>query len=123
MSSPTSGSQAPLRAVISQVEADAVRAAWAQNSNDVGLGLYNPFRGAIHVGTYDTTGQQMGHDGLQMTVGIPDVERLQWRGFVFTSSGQLINVSGFNIPDGAAPRMRADYLVQVDDALRRASLL
>jgi hypothetical protein len=64
----------------------------------------------------------MGHDGLQLTFGIPDADRPQWRGFVFSSAGRATNQSGFNIPDGTAPRMRADYYVQVEDALRRAGL-
>jgi hypothetical protein len=86
-------------------------------------GLYNPSTGEIHVGTFDTTGQSIGHDGLQMTLGFPDADRPQWRGFVFSSGGQSINQSGVNIPDGAPPRMRAGFFAQVQDALSRAGLV
>jgi hypothetical protein len=55
---------APVPGTISQAEVDALRRAWVQNSNDIGLGLYNPSTGEIHVGTFDTTGQRIGHDGL-----------------------------------------------------------
>jgi hypothetical protein len=72
---------------------------------------------------FDTTGQGIGHDGLQMTLGIPDADRLHWRGFIFNSAGQAMNVSGFNLPDGTPPLMRADYYAQVEDALRRAGLI
>jgi hypothetical protein len=58
-----------------------------------------------------------------MTLGIPDSDRSQWRGFVFSSGGQAINTSGFNVPDGTAPRMRADYFAEVEAALRRAGLI
>jgi hypothetical protein len=112
----------PPPATIPPAEVDVVRRAWAQNSNDVGVGLYNPFTGEIHVGTFDTTAQSMGHDGLQMTLGFPDSDRPQWRGFIFSSAGQAINNSGFNAPDGALPRMRADYFAEVEAALRRARL-
>lgn len=100
-----------------------VRRAWAQDNNDIGLGLYNPSTGEIHVGTFDTTGQRTGHDGLQQSLGIPDADRRGWRGFIFTSRGQAVNNSGFNVPDGTPPRMRADYFAEVLDALRRAGLL
>ena len=122
MSQPNPSSTTPAPGTIPQAEVVAVRAAWSQNSSDIGLGLYNPCTGEIHVGTFDTTGQRLGHDGLQMTLGIPDADRPQWRGFVFTSAGQAINMSGFNAPDGTPPRMRADYYAQVEDALRRAGL-
>jgi hypothetical protein len=114
---------APAPATILQVEVDAVRRAWTQNGGDIGLGLYNPWTGEIHVGTFDTTGQRIGHDGLQMALGIPDSDRPRWRGFVFSSGGQAINNSGFNVPDGTPPRMRADYFAAVEDALRRAGLI
>jgi hypothetical protein len=120
---PSLGPATPIQGTISQAEVTGVRAAWATNSNDVGLGLYNPSTGEIHVGTFDTTGQGMGHDGLQIAFRIPDADRPQWRGFVFTSSSQIMNLSGFNVPDGTFPRMRADYFAQVEDALRRAGLI
>ena len=113
----------PIPGTIAQTEVDMVRTAWAQNINDIGLGLYNPFMGEIHVGTFDTTGQRAGHDGLQSSLGIPDADRRQWRGFIFTSRGQVVNNSGFNVPDGTPPRMHADYFAEVYDALRRAGLI
>jgi hypothetical protein len=100
-----------------------VRRAWAQHSTDVGLGLYNPRTGELHVGTFDTTGQRIGHDGLQITLGIPDSDRPHWRGFIFSSGGQVINNSGFNAPDGTPPRMRTDSFAEVEAALRRAGLV
>jgi hypothetical protein len=123
MSQPNPGHAAHVPGAVPPPEVAAVRAAWAQNSNDIGLGLYNPGTGEIHVGTFETAGRRMGHDGLQRTFGIPDTDRPQWRGFVFSSAGQATNLSGFNIPDGTAPRMRADYYAQVEDALRRAGLI
>jgi hypothetical protein len=123
VSSAVTPNPAPAPATIPQTEVDAVRRAWLQNSADVGLGLYNPSTGEIHVGTFDTTGQRIGHDGLQRTLGIPDSDRHQWRGFIFSSAGQAINNSGFNLPDGNAPRMRADYFAEVAAALRRSGLI
>src|SRR5580700_9942571 len=114
---------APAPATISTAELDAVKRAWVQNSSDIGVGLYNPSSGEIHVGTFDTTGQRIGHDGLQMTVGIPDSDRHQWRGFIFSSGGQAINNSGFNAPDGTSPRMRADSFAEVRVALQRVGLV
>jgi len=114
---------APAPATISQAEVDAVRRAWVQNTSDIGVGLCNPNTGEIHVGTFDTTGQRIGHDGLQMTLGIPDADRPQWRGFIFSSGGQAINNSGFNVADGAAPRMRADSFAAVEAALRHGGLI
>jgi hypothetical protein len=123
MSHPNPGPANPTPGSISQAEVNVVRAAWARNRNDIGLGLYNPSTGEIHVGTFDTTGHSIGHDGLQSTLQISDAERPRWRGFVFSSGGQAINQSGFNTPDGAPPRIRADYFAQVEDALRRARLI
>jgi len=123
MSQPNPGSPTPVPGTIPQPEVAAVRAAWTQNRNDLGLGLYNPATGDIHVGTFDTTGCRLGHDGLQMAFAIADADRPQWRGFVFTSAGQAMNLSGFNRPDGTAPAMRADYYAQVEDALRKAGLI
>lgn len=118
----TSPSPGPIPATVAPAEVAAVRAAWVKNRNDVGVGLYNPTTGEIHVGTYDTTALRIGHDGLQASFGIADVDRPHWRGFVFDSSGQTMNASGFNAPDGNPPRMRPDYFSQVEDALRRAGL-
>lgn len=92
-----------LPATIPAAEVAAVQAAWVVDRTDLGLGLYNPATGEMHVGTFDTTGQRIGHDGLQMTLGIPDVDRPHCRGFVFTAGGQAINQSGFNLPDGTPP--------------------
>jgi hypothetical protein len=114
---------APAPAAIPQAEVDVVRRAWAQNSHDIGLGLYNPGTGEIHVGTFDTSGLRIGHDGLQLTLGFPDSDRPQWRGFIFNSTGQAINSSGFNEPDGAPPRMRPDSFAEVEAALRCAGLI
>jgi hypothetical protein len=85
--------------------------------------LYHSRTGEIHVSTFDTGGQGIGHDGLQITLGIPDTDRPQWRGFAFNSAGQAVNASGFNTPDGTPPAMRADYYAEVEDALSRAGLI
>jgi hypothetical protein len=100
---------------------DALQRAWARNPNDLGLGLYNPSTGEIHVGSYDTT-ESIGHDGLQNALGIPDADRPKWRGFIVSSGGQVVNNSAFNNPDGGV-RMLPDYFAQVEDALRRAGLI
>jgi hypothetical protein len=113
----------PTPCILLPAEVDSVRRAWARNRNDLGLGIYNPYTGEIRIGTFDTTGQRIGHDGLQMTLEFPDRDRPQWRGFVFSSGGQVINQSGFNIPDGTPPRMRADYFAEVQDALKREGLI
>jgi hypothetical protein len=55
----------PTPGTTSQSEIDQVRGAWAQDTQEVGLGLYNPFTGEIHVGTFDTTGQRMGQKSNQ----------------------------------------------------------
>lgn len=123
MSQPNPGPATPTPGTIPQAEVAVVKTAWGHNPQDLGVGLYNPTTGEIHVGTFDTTGRQIGHDGLQMALRIPDVDRLHWRGFVFTSTGRTFNQSGFNIPDGTPPRMRADFYAQVEDALRRAGLI
>lgn len=83
--------QPPAPGTISAEEVAAVRVAWAANAGDLGLGLYHPSSGEIHVGTFDTTGRHIGHDGLQMALNIPDADRPQWRGFIFSSGGQAIN--------------------------------
>ncbi len=123
MSQPNPGPTTPTPGTIPQAEVNAVRARWGIKASDIGLGLYNPGTGEIRVSTFDTGGQGIGHEGLQMTLGIPDADRPQWRGFVFNSAGQAMNLSGFNIPDGTPPRMRADHYAQVGDALRRAGLI
>jgi hypothetical protein len=123
MSQPRPGPATPTPGVIPQAEVAAVQARWAINGQDIGLGLYNPFTGEIHISTFDTGGQQIGHDGLQATLGISDADPPRWRGFVFISTGQAQNASGFDIPDGTSPRMRADYYTQVENALRQAGLL
>ncbi|MBY0232800.1 MAG: hypothetical protein K2W96_26255 [Gemmataceae bacterium] len=99
-----------------------MKAAMTGNPSDIGLGLYNPSAGEIHIGTFDTTGQRIGHDGLQVSLGIPDEDRPDWRGFVFTSGKQVVNSSGFNVVDGSPPRMRPASFAQVEAALRRAGL-
>jgi len=113
----------PKPGTIPQSEVDALRAAWARNRGDAGLGLYNPTTGEIHVGSFDTTGQGIGHDGLQLTLGFSDLDRSQWRGFIIVSDGQAINNSGFNIFDGTPPRMASAFYAEIEDALRRAGLI
>ena len=113
VATPGSGPVTPLPGAIPQTEVDAVRAAWLNNDKDIGVGLYNPSTGEMHVGTFNTAGQRMGHDGLQLTLAIDDADRPQWRGFIFLSSGQAMNLSGFNILDGTGHAMRLDYFAQV----------
>jgi hypothetical protein len=79
--------------------------------------------GEIHVRTFDTSGLRIGRDGLQLTLGFPDSDRPRWRGFIFNSTGQAINSSGFNVPDDAPPRMRPDSFALVEAALQRAGLI
>lgn len=111
-----------LPGTIAPAEVENLRAAWGQDPTDIGLGLYNPGTGEIHVGSYDTTGRQ-GHDGLQANLGILDRDRANWRGFVVSSHGQAINGSGFNLSDGGTHQMRPEYWAEVEQALRQAGLL
>jgi len=115
--------QSPKPGVVLQEEVDAVRRAWLRNPQDVGVGLYNPTTGEFHLGTFDTSGQNTGHDGLQLSLQIVDRDRPFWRGFIFTSDGRIFNRSGFNIVDGTGPQMRADYFREVEAALQQSSLI
>jgi hypothetical protein len=110
-----------VQGIIPQAEVDALRLAWARNPNDLGLGLFNPSTGAIHVGSFDMTGR-IGHDGLQNMLGIPDADRPHWRGFVVSSGGLAINNSAFNNPDGGVRMLPASF-AQVEEALRQAGLI
>jgi hypothetical protein len=71
-----------LPATVPQAEIAALRMAWAKDPQDLGLGMYRPSTGEIHIASYDETGRT-GHDGLQHFLGIPDAERPEWRGFIF----------------------------------------
>ncbi len=109
----------PKPATISPDEVDELRKAWAKNSLDLGLGLYKPSTGEIHIGSYDDTGQ-IGHDGLAGRLGITDES--EWRGFVVFPDGSWIPVSRFNQSDGGS-RMAADSAAEVEQALRKAGLI
>src|SRR4029453_3710425 len=63
------GLTVPKPATVLHQEVDALRAAWARNPRDLGLGLYNPGTGEIHIGSFDETGRT-GHDGLANLLGI-----------------------------------------------------
>lgn len=110
-----------LPGIIPQSEVDALRKAWASNANDLGLGLYNPTTGEIHVGSFDQTGQS-GHDGLQRNLGIPDSDRANWRGFIVSSTGHVINNSAFNNTDGGVQMLAVDF-TEVQSALKDAGLI
>jgi hypothetical protein len=102
---------------------DDLNAAWAKKPSDFGVGLINIRTGEIHVGSFDTQAQGIGHDGLQMTLGFPDAERPLWRGFGISSTKQPLNGSYFNHIDGTPPKMHPAYWAAVVDALQRAGLL
>src|SRR5262249_1824958 len=109
----------PKPATILPDEVDKLRKAWARNSLDLGLGLYKPSSGEIHIGSYDDTGQ-LGHDGLAALLAITD--DAEWRGFAVWPDGAWLPVSRFNQPDGGL-RMAPDSAAEVEQALRRAGLI
>jgi len=80
---------------IPRSEVDALRARWITDSNDLGLGVYNPTTSEIHVGNFDSHG---GHDLFLQNLGVTDHN--DWRGFVVVSDGQVINNSGLNVGSG-----------------------
>ncbi len=120
---PTANPSPPPTATIPQSEIDELKAAWARKPSDIGVGRINICTGEIHVGSFDTTGQGIGHDGLQLTLGIPDADLPQWRGFAISSSKQALNGSYFHQIDGTPPKMHPAYWAAVVDALQRAGLL
>src|SRR5262245_35102746 len=116
--SPPSGPPAP--GTIPPGDVAGLRAAWAINPQDIGLGLYHPSTGEVRLGSFDTTGGQ-GHQGLADVVGI--TANQEWRGFIVSSAGQLIPTSHFNLVDGGKLAMRPDLAAVVEHALRQAGLV
>src|SRR5262245_30773480 len=70
-----------------------LRAALRANSQDLGVGLYNPSTGEIRLGSFDTVAQRQGHQGLADALGI--VNNGEWRGFLVTSDGRFVATSHF----------------------------
>src|SRR5262249_3673077 len=104
---------------IPEIEADAVRARWETQPNDLGLVVDDPTTGEIHVGNFDAHG---GHELFldHLYPGISDTS--SWRGAIVSSDGTAINNSGLNVGRGFGQGMAPPEFQQVLDALRRAGL-
>ena len=109
----------PQPAIVPVPEIAALRAAWARNPRDLGVGLYNPGTGEIHIGSFDDTGG-VGHDGLAKLLGITN--EAEWRGFTVCPNGDWYPISHFNLPDGSL-YMAPDAAAEVEQALRYAALI
>jgi hypothetical protein len=91
---------------------------WQQEPGDIGLGVYNPSTGEIHVGSFDAYG---GHDLFLQNLGITDAA--PWRGFVVGSNGQASNNSGLNVGLGYGQGMSPTDYQHVVDELRQGGLI
>jgi len=114
----TSGS--PL---IDPTETGNLQKAFRSNPNDVGIGLFNPRTGEIHLGSFDqlsSAGFAQGHQGLADSLGITDPS--QWQGFIIDSNGGFAPISHFNQPFGSAMAMPPAQAALVLHALQQAGL-
>lgn len=94
--------------------------AFRANPLDLGVGLYNPSTGEMHVGSYDTICDRRGHQGLADALDITN--NREWRGFMISSGGQFLPQSHFNVVDGVSRLKQADEdIVRLE--LERAGLL
>jgi hypothetical protein len=110
------GPNSPGAGSISAQEADALRLAFARNGNDLGVGLYNPQTGEIHVASFDLQAPG-GHADLAAQLGL---QLSEWRGFVVDALGRFSPVSHLN---GPGLRMPADMADVVEAELRQAGLV
>ena len=97
-----------------------LQAAFAADPSDVGVGLYNPAKGEIRVGSFDRVTQGQGHQGLADVLGITD--NAAWRGFIVRAGGVMLPVSHFNLIDGSLS-LKPDHESHVRGKLRQAGLL
>lgn len=101
-------------------ELTALKTEFRKNPKDIGVGLYNPMTGEIHLGSFDIVTKRRGHQGLATVHGITN--NSEWRGFMVTSAGQLIPNSHFNLPDGSAG-MNPMLVAQLEIELRQAGVI
>ena len=92
--------------MIAGTEVIDLQQAFRANPLDLGVGLYNPSTGEMHVGSYDTIGDGQGHQGLADALGITN--NGEWRGFMIFSRGQFLPTSHFNVVDGSSRMKQAD---------------
>jgi hypothetical protein len=114
----TSGS-----ASIDPTEITNLQNAFRTNPNDLGVGIYDPSTGEIHLGSFDQLNQAgfgQGHQALADSLGITDTS--QWQGFVIDSNGGFAPSSHFNPPFGNGLAMPPADATQVLQALQQASL-
>lgn len=97
-------------------EVDALRRAFALNGNDLGIGLYNPTTGEMHLASFDQVAPG-GHADLAQQLGLRSSE---WRGFVVDATGQFAPVSHLN---GPGMQMPVDMAEAVESVLRQVGLL
>ncbi len=105
--------------VVPPDEASAVQVALQQNPQNMGLVVYNPTTGEIHVGPFDRFG---GHDALLDSIGQLD-NSSQWLGAVVQSDGEVLNISALNAGSGGQGMGMPDAVLQtVTSALKAAGL-
>jgi hypothetical protein len=109
-------------AAIPQQEIADLLAAWVHNPQDLGVGVYNPTTGAIHLGSMDTIAGGAGHYGLVKALGLTAQE---WMGFVVSSTKQFQPFSGFLNPpwSGGSIFMPPAAAAMVRQALQDVGLL
>ncbi len=102
--------------VVLQQEVDDLLQAFAQNPNDLGVGICNPTTGEIHIASFDRVAPG-GHLDLVSKFGLDPAE---WRGFVVSSDGQYQPISHLN---GLSLRMDQPLATAVEELLRKAGLV
>jgi hypothetical protein len=102
--------------MIAAQEVDALRQAFALNANDLGVGLYNPTTGEIHVASFDQVAPG-GHADLAQKLNLQTAD---WRGFVVDSAGRFAPFSHLN---GPRMQMPPDMAAVVEAELRHAGLV
>lgn len=106
--------------MIDGTEVIDLRQAFRANPLDLGVGLYNPSTGEMHVGSYDKKCARQGHQGLADALGITN--NREWRGFTVSSGGRFLSQSHFDVIDGTSRMKQADEEV-VRRELERSGLL
>lgn len=117
-----SGPSGPLS--LDQGQVTALLNALQADPTDLGVGLYNPSTGQIHLGSFDqlsNAGFAQGHQGLADFLGITDTTRLQ--GFVVDANGRFAPMSHFNQPHTGSMAMPPADALRVEQALRQAGLV
>ncbi|MCI0463316.1 MAG: hypothetical protein L0Z62_40735, partial [Gemmataceae bacterium] len=100
---------------INQHQASELLHAFRMKPNDLGVGLYNPTTGQIHLASMDRVATG-GHGHLTQILNLRDSE---WRGFVIGARGEFFPTSHLN-PGG---RMPAEMAERVAGLLRQAGLV